>query len=122
MHTEPRDAVPLRVILPNESVFGTRHFPHPLNSKEPARDFIDRDSPTIFYLFQMVSQAGTKVLGLTHIYGQTAAKKNVYTRLTRSFGCSQGVFRTGLQCGDQLVLISFIDIELKSVSVAHDGT
>jgi hypothetical protein len=41
---------------------------------------------------------------------------------TRSFGHQKGVFRTGLQCGDQLVLIGLIDIELASVAVAHDET
>jgi len=122
MHAEPGDAVPLRVIVPNQRVFGTRHFPHPFNSKKAAADFVDRDSPAIFYLFPMVSQAGTKLPGLTHIDRQTTAKQNVYTRLTRSFGRKQGVFRTGLQCGDQLVLIGLIDIELESVAVAHHGT
>jgi hypothetical protein len=70
----------------------------------------------------MISQAGTKVSGLTHIDRQTTAKKNVYTRLTRSFGRGQEVFRTGLQCGDQLIFIGLIDIELENVAVAHDGT
>jgi len=121
MHAEPRDAVPRRVIVPNQRVFGTRHFPHPFKSQEAAGDFVDRNSLTIFYLFQMLPQAGTKLSGLTHIYRQTTAKQNVYTRLTRSFGRGQGVFRTGLQCGDQLVLLGLIDIELESVAVAHDG-
>ena len=89
---------------------------------QPTGDVVDRDSPTIFYLFQMVAQAGTKIPGLTYIDRQTAAKKNVYTRLTRSFGLRQGVFRTGLQCGDQLVLMGLIDIALESVAVAHEGT
>ncbi len=121
MHAEARDAVPLRVIVPDQRVFGTCHFPHSFNSKKAAADFVDGDSPAIVYLFQMVSQAGTNLRGLTHVYRQTTAKQHVYTRLTRSFGRRQGVFRTDLQCGDQLVLIGLIDIALESVAVAPDG-
>jgi hypothetical protein len=122
MHTEPRDAVPLRVIVPNERVLGARHLPHPINSKKTARDFIDRDSDAIFYLSQMVPQARAKVPSLTHIHRRTAAKKNVHTGLARSLRCSQRVFWTGLQRGNKLVLIGLIYIELKSVAVAHSVT
>jgi hypothetical protein len=45
------------LIAPDQCVFCTGHFPHPLNSKKPADDFLYRDSPAIFYLLEIVSQA-----------------------------------------------------------------
>ena len=67
-HAEPRDPIPLRVIAPDQRVFGTRHFPGLFNRTKAAAEFGNCDSPAILHLVQMVSQAGPKTPGLTHIH------------------------------------------------------
>jgi len=86
MHAEPRNAVPFGVITPNECVFSAGNFPHPLDRKKPAGDFLSIDPLPVFDLSQMLIQSATKFLSLPNIYGRTTAKKNIYTRLARGIG------------------------------------
>ena len=86
MHTEPRDAVPLRVIAPDKCVFSAGDLPHSLNGKKPACDFLNADPFPIYNLFQVIMQSGTKVLSLSNIYRQATTKEYIYTRLPKGFG------------------------------------
>jgi hypothetical protein len=71
------------LIAPDQCVFCTGHFPHPLNSKKPADDFLYRESPAIFYLLEIISQAREVEKGTFYFSGSTQIRVGKFCSFLR---------------------------------------